>query len=198
MNQIRAFIAIELPDELKQKLARLETELRKDEPPAIKWVKPESIHLTLKFLGNIAAGATAAIIGAMEESARGITAFRLRASGLGAFPNLKRVQVVWVGINEETDLLTRLYRQLEQNLTPLGFTPESRPFAPHLTLARLGDRTTPEERQKFGNLIASTEFEDVNIEAESISLMQSQLTRQGAIYSRLGLAKLSREGAAEN
>jgi 2'-5' RNA ligase len=198
MNQIRAFIAIGLPDELKQKLARLEAELKRDAPPAIKWVKPESIHLTLKFLGNIDAGTTGAITGAMEASTRGITPFRLSVKGLGAFPNLKRVQVVWVGIDGELEPLKQLHRQLEQNLTPLGFTPESRPFAPHLTLARLGDRARPDERQELGSLIAAAGFEGGSIEAKSLSLMQSQLTREGAIYNRLSLVKLGDAPATEN
>jgi 2'-5' RNA ligase len=198
MNQIRAFIAIELPDELKQELARLEAELRKNAPFAIKWVRPESIHLTLKFRGNIDAGTTGAITGAMAASIEGITPFRLRARGLGAFPNLKRVQVVWVGIDGELEPLRRLHHQMEQKLAPLGFTPESRPFSPHLTLARLGDRVRPEERQRLGSLIAATEFEGGSIAAKSISLMQSQLTREGAIYRRLDLIKLGLAPATEN
>jgi len=190
MEPVRSFIAIELPDELKLRLTQLETELKRDEPPGVKWVSPESIHLTLKFLGNIDAGRIEAITRAMEESAQGIAPFRLRASGLGVFPNLKRAQVAWVGINGEVDRLSRLQKQLESNLARLGFTPESRTFTPHLTLARLKNYASPDERQSFGRLIASREFTAGNIEVVAINLMKSQLTRSGAIYSRLSSARL--------
>ena len=190
MEPVRSFIAIELPDELKLRLTQMETELKRDEPPGVKWVSPESIHLTLKFLGNIDAGRIEAITRAMEESAQGIAPFRLRASGLGVFPNQKRAQVAWVGINGEVDRLSRLQKQLESNLTRLAFTPESRAFTPHLTLARLKNYASPDERQSFGRLIASREFTAGNIEVVAINLMKSQLTRSGAIYSRLSSARL--------
>jgi len=190
MEQLRSFIAIELPDEVKLRLTQLETELKRDEPPGVKWVSPESIHLTLKFLGNIAIDMTVAITRAMEESVRGITPFRLRVRGLGVFPGLKRAQVAWVGINGEVDRLSQLQRQLDSNLTPLGFTPESRAFTPHLTLARFSNRASPDERQRLARLIASHEFEAGDIKVAAISLMKSQLTRGGAIYSRISSARL--------
>ena len=189
MEQIRCFIAIELPAELKLKLAQLEAQLKAEEQPWVKWVRPDSIHLTLKFLGNIAVDMTAAITGAIEESARGIIPFHLRASELGVFPNLKRAQVAWVGMSGEVDKLSQLQERLESNLTPLGFTPESRSFTPHLTLARLSNRASLDDRQRFGKLIASTRFEAGDIEVDAISLIRSQLTRGGAIYSRLSLVR---------
>jgi 2'-5' RNA ligase len=190
MEPVRSFIAIKLPDELKLRLAQLETELKRDEPPGVKWVSPDSIHLTLKFLGNIAAGRIEAVTGAMEESARGIAPFRLRARGLGVFPNLQRAQVAWVGIDGEVGRLSQLQKQLESNLARLGFTPESRAFTPHLTLARLKNYASLDERQSFGRLIASREFAAGDIEVEAVSLMKSQLTRSGAIYSRLSSVRL--------
>ena len=193
MEQIRSFIAIELPKELKQELAQLETQLKVDRQPWVKWVRPDSIHLTLKFLGNIAVDTTVAITRAIEASVRGIKPFHLKVKELGVFPNLKRVQVAWVGISGEIDELTRLQKCLESNLTPLGFTPESRPFTPHLTLARLSERASPDERQDFGRLIASTNFEAGDIEVREISLMKSQLTRAEAIYTRISQVELVRE-----
>jgi 2'-5' RNA ligase len=190
MEPVRSFIAIKLPDELKLRLAQLETELKRDEPPGVKWVSPDSIHLTLKFLGNIAAGRIEAVTGAMEESARGIAPFRLRARGLGVFPNLQRAQVAWVGIDGEVGRLSQLQKQLESNLARLGFTPESRAFTPHLTLARLKNYASLDERQSFGRLIASREFAAGDIEVEAVSLMKSRLTRSGAIYSRLSSVRL--------
>lgn len=193
MEQIRSFIAIELPSGLKQELTRLESQLKATNQPWVKWVKPDSIHLTLKFLGNIAIDSTTAITRAIEASARGIKPFRLTVRDLGVFPNLKRVQVAWVGISGEVDELTRLQKRLESKLAPLGFTPESRPFTPHLTLARLRERASANERQGFGELITSTKFEGDDIEVKDISLMKSQLTRAGAIYSRISQVRLDRE-----
>lgn len=194
MEPIRSFIAIELPDELKRALGQLESQLKTAQFSSVKWVDPDSIHLTLKFLGNIDADQTEAITRVMAESARGIPPFRLEIKGLGAFPNLKRVQVVWVGITGEIDKIAQLQQNLESNLAHLGFTPEARSFTPHLTLARLRNQASPEERQRLGQLVASTSFQAGIIKVASISLMKSQLAREGAIYSRLRSVDLTKEG----
>ena len=191
MEQIRSFIAIELPDELKQALTRLRDQLKSGKQAPAKWVDPYSIHLTLKFLGNISPDMAGKITMALEEAVREVAPFRLEAKGLGAFPGLKRVRVVWVGITGEIDRLRRLQQRIESGLSKLGFVPESRPFTPHLTLARLSDRATPDERQSLGQLIASTSFETVcTIDVGSINLMKSQLTREGAIYTLISSVKL--------
>ena len=142
MEQIRSFIAIELPDELKSGLIQLEARLKLDKQPWVKWVNPASIHLTLKFLGNIAVDRTGEITRAMEEAVQGISPFHLEVKELGVFPNLRRVQVAWVGISGEVDKLSQLQKRIETTLTPLGFAPESRAFTPHLTLARLRDQAS--------------------------------------------------------
>jgi 2'-5' RNA ligase len=187
MEQVRSFIAIELPAKLKEGLAQLEAQLKLGKPSAVKWVDPSGIHLTLKFLGNITVDRISAITRALEEATRELSPFQLKVTGLGVFPNLKRVQVAWVGISGGVDKLGQLQQRIESNLVPLGFTAESRPFTPHLTLARLRDRVLPVEREGFGQLIAGTKFEAVyTIKVDSLNLMRSQLTREGAIYSRLG------------
>lgn len=191
MEQIRSFIAIELPDELKLELSQLEARLKSDQQFRVKWVKPDSIHLTLKFLGNIAPDRTSEITGAMEKAAQVVAPFQLKVKDLGVFPNLRRVQVVWVGLTGEIDKLVQLQQRLESNLARLGFTPESRPFVSHLTLARVHEPASAEERQRLGELITGTNFKAKTIiEVAAINLMKSQLTRQGAIYSRLSSARL--------
>jgi len=185
MEQVRSFIAIELPDELKLGLVKLQAQLKSGNPPPVKWVDPNGIHLTLKFLGNVPADRIGDITGAIEKAAQGIPPFHLEVKDLGVFPNLRRVQVAWVGISGEVDRLCQLQQRIESNLAPLGFAPESRPFTPHLTLARVRDRASSDERQRFGQLIANAKFEAAfAFEVEAISLMRSQLTREGAIYSR--------------
>jgi len=193
MEQVRSFIAIELPDELKLGLAQLEAQLKMSKPPWVKWVNPYSIHLTLKFLGSIAVDRISEITKAMEEAIQGIPPFRLEVKDLGVFPNLRRVQVVWVGISGEVDKLSQLQQHLESNLARLGFAPETRPFTPHLTLARLRNQASSGERQSFGQLIAITRFETTyTIKVDAISLMRSQLTREGAIYSQISSVGLNK------
>jgi len=193
MEQIRSFIAIELPAELKLELVQLEARLKSGEQLGVKWVDPDGIHLTMKFLGNIAVDRVEGITRAMEEAVRGISPFQLKVKELGVFPNFKRVQVAWVGLSGEVDKLAQLHKRIESNLTPLGFAPESRPFAPHLTLARLRAQTSLDNRQGFGQLIANTTFEAAHtIEVDAISLMKSQLTREGAIYSQINSIRLEK------
>lgn len=190
MEQIRSFIAIELPDELKLELVHLEAQLKSDKQSWVKWVDPDSIHLTLKFLGNIAIDRTDEITRAMEEASQTVPPFYLEVKGMGVFPNLKRVQVAWVGLSGEVAKLGVLQQRLESNLAVLGFAPESRPFTSHLTLARVRDRASFAERQRFGQLIAGSGFEAGAIKVDAISLMRSQLTREGAIYSRISSVRL--------
>ena len=127
----------------------------------------------------------------MEEASRGIAPFHLEVRELGVFPNLKRVQVAWVGVKGEVDIIQQLQQRIESGLVPLGFASESRRFTPHLTLARVNNRASPNERQRFGELIASSSFEAVHsIEVSAVSLIKSQLTREGAIYTRISSVAL--------
>jgi 2'-5' RNA ligase len=191
MEQVRCFIAIELPDEVRAGLARLQAQLKSGDQPGVKWVDPYGIHLTLKFLGNVDVNRIDPITAAMGEAAQGVSPFPLKVEGLGVFPNLRRVQVVWVGVSGEVDRLAQLQQRLESNLAGLGFAPESRRFTPHLTLARLRDRASLDERQRFGQLIAGTKFEAAySFQVDAIRLMRSQLTREGAIYSRISSVEL--------
>ena len=191
MEEIRSFIAIELPEAVKLNLSQLEARLKSGRPTSVRWVAPESIHLTLKFLGNIVVESARDIIQAMAEAAQGIPPFRLEVKDLGVFPNLKRVQVAWVGVHGEIDKLSQFQQRLDSNLSRLGFAPERRPFTPHLTIARVRDTSSLTERQAIGQLIASTRFEAGEFTVDAISLMKSQLTREGPIYSRISQVALS-------
>ena len=191
MEQIRSFIAIELPDELKIELGRLQTDLKLDSLPWLKPVDPHSIHLTLKFLGSIAASQISDITNATAAATQGMSPFSLEVKELGVFPNPGRAQVAWVGLGGDIDKIARLQQQIEINLARLGFPGESRPFTPHLTLARARDRASPEERQRFGQIIAGSQLKiNYVVNVTAISLMKSQLTGAGAIYSRLSRVEL--------
>jgi 2'-5' RNA ligase len=191
METIRSFIAIGLPGEVKQALTHVQQKFKNAGRAPVRWVDPNIIHLTLKFLGDIDAVDTVKITAAMEEAARALSKFSIEVSGLGVFPNLQRVQIVWVGLSGELEKLNQLHKRIETALTPLGFKPEGRPFTPHLTLGRVRDNARPDERQALGRLVSGTDFkEKYIITVKSIDLMKSQLTREGPIYTKIGSAAL--------
>ncbi len=190
-EEIRSFIAIELPEEVREGLARLRNELKRNEHKFVKWVNPDGLHLTLKFLGNSPSKRVTEIINVIEEVTQGVSAFHLEISGLGAFPSLRQARVFWVGIGGEVDKLSKLQQNIDSALAVLGFAKEERPFVPHLTLARLRPGASPLERRSFGELVDPTIFEDeYHVEVEAVSLMRSQLTPAGAVYTRLSTVEL--------
>ena len=191
MALIRAFIAVELPAELKSELAELEGQLKKNSPLVVKWVDPNNIHITLKFLGEISEDSIEELMLAIEESTQGIQPFKLEVREVGAFPNLERAQVLWVGVKGELDKITKLQKRIESNTEQLGFPRESRGFSPHLTLGRVRDEARPNERQRLGKLLADTSFSALhNVDVNAVNLMKSQLTPTGPIYTCLGSVKL--------
>jgi len=191
MEKIRSFIAIELPRELKLALFQLQEDLKSASSVPVKWVDPGNIHLTLKFLGDISPEITGRITSALEDAARGTPPFDIEVSGLGVFPNNKRVQIIWVGLAGELVKLGQLQKRIEEMLTPLGFPSEARPFSPHLTLARVRDYARPDDRFALGELIAGTRFEQkYKINVNAVLLIKSQLTREGPIYSRISAIAL--------
>lgn len=186
MEPVRSFIAIELPEEIRQALSTLQSRMKTPDQTWVKWVDPSGIHLTLKFLGNVAVSRLDEIIRAMREASEGIPPFHLKVRGLGVFPSPGRVQVAWVGLEGEIDRLNQLQQRIEANLAQLGFARESRAFTPHLTLARVRDRATGEERQAFGQVITSDSFEAGHgFDVSAVCLIKSQLTREGAVYTKI-------------
>jgi 2'-5' RNA ligase len=191
MDSIRSFIAIELPYELRIELGNLQNSLISSQQNWVKWVKPDSIHLTLKFLGDISIDQIKEITRAIEESVLTIPAFRLQIKDLGVFPNLKRIQVIWAGLNGDLIRLTNLQKRIEENMTILGYPVEERDFTPHLTLGRARFQPPPQDLQKFAQLITGTKYKSlININVNAIHLMKSQLTSQGAVYSKLNSVNL--------
>lgn len=190
-GQIRSFIAIELPSDVKSELNSLEGKLREELHLAVRWVEPGNIHLTLKFLGNMPQEKVSRIADAVAGVAGGMSPFSLEFGGLGAFPNMKRPRVIWVGLEGEIEKLISLQQGVDAALESLGFARETRPFASHLTLARVRERGVVGGQNDWGKLFASVKPESkCCFEVKSISLMRSQLTPRGAIYSRLALAEL--------
>jgi len=186
VEPVRAFVAIELTESIKAELSRLQGELKRSKSASVKWVNPEGIHLTLKFLGNVDASEIPTLTSALSEAVRGVVPFRLELGNTGAFPNINSPKVVWVGVEGELEWLLTLHNNIERALTPLGFTSENRAFSPHLTLGRVREESSSEERRRLGEAVASLKAgERPSFRVESLSLMRSILTREGAIYNCL-------------
>jgi len=193
MEEIRAFIAIELPDEVTEVLSRLVSRLKLRQPDGVKWVDPNAIHLTLNFLGDIAPGRISEITEAMTESARESSPFSLELKDLGVFPNLNRIRLVWAGIGGEVENVVRLQHGLEANLDILGFPPEERTFSPHLTLGRVREQASPQERQRLGDIVTGMKVETIKpFVVNGFSLIKSQLTGAGPVYSRIVAVELGK------
>ena len=157
----------------------------------MKWVDHNNIHITLKFLGEISEDSTDELMLAIEESAQGIQPFQLEVREVGAFPNLERVQVLWVGVKGELEKITQLQKNIESNTEQLGFSRESRAFSPHLTLGRVRNEVRPKERQRLGKLLTDTSFTALhNVNVATVNLMKSQLTLTGPVYTCIGSVKL--------
>lgn len=190
-EQIRTFIAIELTSEIKSGLNQLQTKLKSKGLDFIKWVAPEGIHLTLKFLGNITLEKVSKITEAMEQVVIGVPPFSIIVKDVGGFPNLRQPRVIWVGIGGDIKKLMDLQQRIDVGLTPFGFIKEKRSFTPHLTLARLREGATSKDRQAFGEKIireAPQIYYEMTV--EGINFMKSQLLPSGAVYTRLSQMKL--------
>lgn len=191
MEKIRAFIAIELSEQVKEALTKLQGRLKSDSRAPVRWTDQKGTHLTLQFLGNVDAGMTGQITAAMEAAADGIHPFHLEVSGLGVFPNTSRVRVVWVGLKGDLQILEQLQKRIEVALSPLGFKPEARPFTPHLTLGRVREEARPDERRNLGQLIAGMKDSiDSPLDVGSVHLFRSQLRPAGPIYTRIASVEL--------
>jgi len=190
MDTIRAFIAIELPDNIKNELEEIKSVLMSGNSTPAKWVNPESIHLTLQFLGDISSDRVTEILDAIKRGVGGTPSFQIQLAGLGVFPNPARTQVVWTGIAGDIEQLKQLQKSIEIEMERLSFPREKRNFTPHLTLARVRDHATPDERKRLGDMVTGTPFTGGIMKVDSVNLMKSHLTRQGALYTSLGSIRL--------
>jgi len=186
MDKIRTFIAIKLPQDVKAVLADLQNALGAGKDNSVKWVNPHSIHLTLKFLGNVEAEAIPQITDAMTSVAQNAKPFSLTLSELGAFPNARVPRVIWAGLKGDTELLDGLHRHLERALAAIGFAPENKAFSPHLTLGRVRNGIRPNQRRALSERLAATRLKaKPTFLVNSLDLMKSDLTPAGAIYTQL-------------
>jgi 2'-5' RNA ligase len=188
---IRTFVAIELDASVRQALAQIQATLRTRLQQAvgpdvrIQWVKPESIHLTLKFLGDIAEDRVPGIQAALARVASGHVRFAVTVEGLGVFPDIRAPRIVWAGLTAQGDALTRLAADVEAALAAIGYPPDPKPFHPHLTLARIKERSRVVGRAlSDGGVLAHAKHRD-EMTVAGVSLMKSELQPSGSVYARL-------------
>ncbi len=178
---MRSFIAIELPETAQSALAGLQQELRKTGAD-IRWVKPENIHLTLKFLGDIEENSVDNIVQVIKGACDKFSPVHLEIRGTGLFPNAKSPRVIWAGIHP-VSAVSGLQHAIESGLTPLGFRQEERKFTPHLTVGRV--RSFQGKRPLMERIEELEERGFGEMDAKSVLLMKSELGPSGARYTKL-------------
>jgi 2'-5' RNA ligase len=189
----RTFVAIELGDEaltyLAREIARLGRAL-----PGVRWADPAGLHLTLAFLGELDDERLAAVRAAAEQAAPAVKPFALEIAGLGSFGPAHAPRVIWAGLSGNLQRLSQLYEALVAALEVRGFARETRPYAPHLTLARLKAPLAASEAQRLVSLLrdGGTGGRQVgaSIPVDHVSVMKSELLRPAARYTRLHSVRL--------
>ena len=190
MDDIRSFIAIEIPSPLKARMEEIQRQLRRTDAD-VKWVRPEAIHLTLKFLGSIRQEDVERISQALALVVADGESFEVRVQGMGCFPNLRNPRVVWLGVDRGKEALASLQRAIEGKMAELSFPPEDRPFSPHLTMGRIRS-----PRGRVGLAQALEKHQGVEIgtfQAREVILFRSELRPSGAVYTKLKEFPMARE-----
>ncbi len=187
-HTVRTFVAVEIGAENRQAAGRLIQSLR-GAGADVKWVAPENLHLTLKFLGDVPNERLAEVCRAVEQAAGAQAPFVLELRGAGAFPNAARPRVIWLGTGEGTEPSISLAEAVEQALEGLGFRREARRFHPHLTLGRMR-RSGPGVSALARLLKEHAEFDAGRAEINQTVVFSSQLTRSGPVYEPLAHARL--------
>jgi RNA 2',3'-cyclic 3'-phosphodiesterase len=192
LETLRTFIAVPVSDETRAIVARVEDDL-KGLGADVKWVDPRSVHLTLKFLGNVDAARVKEIAGALRAALVGTAPSSIMVAGAGTFPPGRRnVRVIWLGITEGKAALVEMARQVDEACASLGFAREERPFSPHLTLGRVR-----RESGRLGELaagVAAVQFNPLKVDIDRVNLMRSELSPKGPIYTVLESFALGESG----
>jgi len=187
VSGVRTFVAVELDGPMRDALAALQAQIRRELDPPMRWVKPEGMHLTLKFLGQTREDLVPSIADALTAAARRSRPFTIELGEPGGFPNVRRPRVLWAAVRGDLDALADLRQNVEEMIAPLGFPTEGRAFRPHLTLGRAaGEARIAPERWAAAGLESAAVGQTVG----HVALMKSELGPGGARYSRLAAAEL--------
>ncbi|MBV9280730.1 MAG: RNA 2',3'-cyclic phosphodiesterase [Chloroflexi bacterium] len=194
-GQIRTFLAIELPAGLRAGLAALQ-EAFAEQTSMLKWVAPDRLHLTLRFLGNVPEARLDSVRQSVEAAAASVSTFALELNGIGAFPDERAPRVVWVGLQDgpALDRIRHLAGAVNDELASRGFEREDRPFKAHITLARVRDEASPGSRRHLGEtLLAVRSARRISgrIPVDHVTIMRSDLGRAGPTYTPLAVVHLA-------
>ena len=191
---MRLFIALNLPAKQRKKIHKAAEPLRQNELP-VRWLDPETYHLTLKFLGEVRPESLPAIEGVMTRIAESTSAFSLELGGFGAFPTIRRPRVLWMGV-EPTPALRCLKQDIEWGLADHGYARETRAFHPHITLGRVESENGAGAFRGLDQLAASLDYSGT-FDVDRVDLMRSHLSKQGARYTVLQSAQLRHSYSAD-
>ena len=191
VDRIRSFIAIPVPSAGKQALEDAVKRLDSELGGSVRWVRPEGIHLTLKFMGEIQPEMVERVLAALPPVAAQFSPIELSISGLGVFPNSRRPRVLWAGVHGDLDILSALQLAVDDAVGKLVVPKEQRAYSPHLTLGRVR-RDVPEGRlRKIGQVVADGEFTGSSSwTAETVNLMRTELDPSGSRHYLVGSASI--------
>lgn len=184
---IRTFIASALPVETIDFATGLQNRLKQG-GLSLKWVKPDNMHLTLKFLGDITPGQSCTVLEAMQIVGERHASLALTVQGMGVFPGIRKPRVLWIGLGGEIDQLGQLHTQLEDTLAESGFKKENRRFNAHLTIARISKPL--DSGHLLDILQAEGRYSPIPFAMRELVLFKSDLRPQGAVYTPLGTVAL--------
>jgi 2'-5' RNA ligase len=179
---VRLFIAINLPDDKRLGLAQALDALAGHDLP-VRWLSPESLHITLKFLGEVAQSRVPSIESALTHALAGYPSFDVEVGGFGAFPSLTRPSIFWVGVSA-TDELVRVQTRVDDAMTKDGFEPDARAYRPHITVGRARKDGRVRDRATMDRIVTEFDYKTV-FRAGSVDLMRSRLGSRGARYEVL-------------
>lgn len=185
----RIFTAVDIPENARRKVAGYIETLRGEFPKLrVGWEKPEKLHLTLKFFGDVDNRQLKDLTEAAEKTARQITNFKLKIFNTGVFPSPRNARILWLGLQDEKKSLVRLNEIFEHECGQKGFEKEKRGFKAHLTIARLRE---PHNSRDLAQKHLQNEFERVEFEVDEIVIYESKLLPQGSIYSAISRCKFT-------
>ena len=187
MKRIRTFVCIEIDGELRRKMSQVSAKLS-SAGADVKWVAEDNMHLTLKFLGNVDEVEIPKVAGEAKRIAGQFQPFDFSIAGLGAFPEQGAPRVIWIGLEEPTGRLEKMYYALNDALAPYAEKEERRTFSPHITLGRVN---SSRRREELRQLIESNLDVQIGMQSvEEITVMMSELTRGGPLYTPLSKSPL--------
>ncbi len=191
MGAVRTFVAVLIDEDLRNRIAEVQSRIKKLAPD-VKWVAPENLHVTLKFLGNVREDLLPEVFSAVERAVCGRKPFLVSFSGVGAFPNARRARVVWIGLEEGEDRLRELAASIDENLAKLNFEKEGNEFKAHITIGRV---KTSKFLGELAKGVAEVDARNLGVQrVSSVAVMRSDLRREGPIYTPLKVIELSQQG----